>query len=385
MLKRLYIDNFKCLVNFVWQPGPARLNLLLGPNGAGKTTVFDALDSVRAFALGEGKVDALFPASSLTLWQDVLTQSFQLEWEREGSVYRYELAVEHDRDRVKRRVLHERLSLDDKPLLRFESGEVHLYRDDHSEGPLYPFDWTQSALASILPRADNRKLTWFKTLLERVAILQIVPPMIAGTSLREAQRPDRHFENFVSWYRWVSQDQGMASRLQQELQEVLPGFSNFKFEPFGPEARRLKAMFNGGSAQPVPLSFDSLSDGQKMLVALYAVLFALGAQVEAQEGGEREVAGLLCLDEPDNFIALREIQPWLLAAEDQLGRTGAQALVISHHPEIINYGLLPAPDEPASVFWFEREEGRHTRVRPLAAENDSALPPAELVARGWLK
>ena len=39
MLQRLYVDNYKCLVNF--NLPLQELSLLLGPNGAGKTSVLD--------------------------------------------------------------------------------------------------------------------------------------------------------------------------------------------------------------------------------------------------------------------------------------------------------------------------------------------------------
>jgi len=46
MLKRIFADNFRALVNFEFRPGP-RMSLLLGGNGTGKTTVFDVLGSLR--------------------------------------------------------------------------------------------------------------------------------------------------------------------------------------------------------------------------------------------------------------------------------------------------------------------------------------------------
>ena len=62
----------------------------------------------------------------------------------------------------------------------------------------------------------------------------------------------------------------------------------------------------------------------------------------------------------------------------QLGtmRPELQILVISHHPEIINlqareHGLV-----------FERQNLGPTRVRPFAADEESSLTPAEIVARG---
>ena len=37
-------------------------------------------------------------------------------------------------------------------------------------------------------------------------------------------------------------------------------------------------------------------------------------------------------DEPDNFIALQEIQPWLVSLCQAVEDHGSQALIISHHP-----------------------------------------------------
>ena len=42
-----------------------------------------------------------------------------------------------------------------------DKGDAQLYGDNHSEGPKYPFDWSQSGIATLMPSKDNRKLTWF--------------------------------------------------------------------------------------------------------------------------------------------------------------------------------------------------------------------------------
>lgn len=390
MLRRVYADNFRCLVKFDWQPGPGHINLMLGPNGSGKTTVFDCIDRLRAFATGDGKVDDLFPASTLTQWQDEPIQSFEIEWAREGGVYRYEVAIVHNENRTRSQIEYERLSYDGSPLLRFEAGEVHLFAEHlfgettPDEINAYPFDRSQSAVASQPEIWNTTKLSWFKAALRRTKVLQVIPPMMEETSFEESPRPRKYFENFVSWYRWISQDQRMASRLQQELAEVLPGFSHFKLEPQGREAKSLKVFFESEAGKTIDLRFEVLSDGQRMLVALYALLHGLAAQPEEIYGSDLP-SELLCLDEPDNFIASREIQPWLAAIEERLVETKSRLLMISHHPESIDYGLMPASDESYSAFWFSREDGGNTRVQPLVPELSGGLKPSELAARGWLR
>ena len=368
MLERLYVHNFKCLVNFDLRIGP--LSLFLGPNGSGKSALLEALRAVQTFVSGEARVPALFRDGDRTRWQQSPLQNFELEVRGPDGLYRYELTIEHPAAGRRARVHHERLWLDGNPLLRFESsGDVHLYRDDHSEGPIYPFDRSQSALASIWPRADNQKLTWFKERLGRLIIIQINPMIMSAESAQEAVRPSARMENFVSWYRRLSQDQGKTFELTHALREVLDGFDYFRFVEAGEEHRVLRAHFSGPSddAPPVEYRFDELSDGQRVLIVLYTLLYHL-----------RGMGYTLCIDEPENFVALPEIQPWLTTLYDLCSAGELQALLISHHPELIDYLA------PTAGYWFARQENGPVRVRPVAQTPVGEIPLSEFIARGWL-
>jgi AAA15 family ATPase/GTPase len=50
MLKRIYIDNFRCFVNFEYKP--EQMQLLLGANGSGKSSLLDAIRLVKALLKG---------------------------------------------------------------------------------------------------------------------------------------------------------------------------------------------------------------------------------------------------------------------------------------------------------------------------------------------
>ena len=46
MIRRLYVDNYKCFVNFEVRLDP--LTLLLGRNGAGKTAILEEIEAARS-------------------------------------------------------------------------------------------------------------------------------------------------------------------------------------------------------------------------------------------------------------------------------------------------------------------------------------------------
>ena len=204
MLKRIYIDNFRCLVNF--ELDADGINLFLGSNGAGKSTVFDVLQKIQAFVSGDSKVEGIFKSGDCTRWQTSQVQRFELEILGNGGSYKYELGIGHLRDRC--RVEYERLWFDNQPLLKFELGEVQLYRDDRSEGSQYSFDWSQSVLPSLMPRSYNTKLTWFRERMTRFIVVQIIPSLMVDESTQEEMHLTINMGNYVSWYRYLSEDQG---------------------------------------------------------------------------------------------------------------------------------------------------------------------------------
>ena len=364
MLKRIYLDNFRCLVNF--ELAVDSINLFLGPNGTGKSSVFDVLRKVQSLLSGN-KVADLFKGSDLTRWQTSPTQRFELEIDGNGGSYKYELAIEHDKERQLALVHYERLWFNNRPLLRFEpSGDVQLYRDDHSKGPMYPFDRSLSALASLPPRRENTRLIWFRRRMERFIIVQIDPYIMAGESSGEASQLAATMANFVSWYRYVYQDQGKAIEITSVLREILDGFDHFKFVEAGERHRVLKASFSGGNGDH-DYRFNELSDGQRVLIALYTLIYYA-----------RSEDYTLCIDEPENFVALPEIQPWLITLYDFCSDGELQALLVSHHPELIDYLASSAG------YWFERQCNAPVRVKRITEDKKGGLPISELVARGWL-
>jgi len=367
MLKRLYVDNFRCLVNFelCFQP----LTLLLGANGAGKTSVLDILSSLRTLLSGSAKITdpTVFPTKSLTRWQKLNLQVVELDVEIQGRELRYRIEIDHDPKNKRARIQLEELSSKGKPLFCFANGEIQLFRDDHSQGPAFPGDWGESALARVVSRNDNLRLTAFLDYVRQMQICSFYPQCFNPDSDSEDPLLKRDGANFASWYRHSLQENpGSSTVFRQALQQAIPGFHDLKLERVGRETRSLLSLFKINDVD-YSLGLDELSDGQRMLLALYGLLHFIGAS-------QRTVL----LDEPDNYLSLPEIQPWLVELSDQCDASGLQVVISSHHPEVIDY--LGAE---AGVI-LEREVTGVTQVKRLSSvANDQDLKLSEIMARGW--
>jgi predicted ATPase len=148
---------------------------------------------------------------------------------------------------------------------------------------------------------------------------------------------------------------------------VIPGFYAFKLEQAG-KHRILKVGFihERGNGSPVYFEFERLSDGQRGMIVLYALLLGL-----------RDLGHTVFIDEPENYVALPEIQPWLMELHDTCGGGFSQVILISHHPELIDY-LGPECGK-----WIERDALGPSRVKDIPTRIDKGLKFSEQIARGW--
>ena len=372
MLTRLYVDNFRCLVNFEFRPQAKQL--VVGLNGTGKSTLLEVLDGLRRFVCGDAKPEVIFLPETRTRWQQLNVQTFEIDAVIDKGTYQYKLSLEHWGSPQRPRVNRETLTFDAKPIFEFVTGEVHLFNDRHEHKVTYPFDWHQSALATITARRENTRLTKFKEWLSELYTIQIDPRRMIAMADQEDRHPSGDLGNFAAWYRHLLQeDTSAVFEVQASLREIISGFDSLDLASAGQNTRVLKANFSTvnadespPSARQIEFNFDELSHGQRTLIGLYTLLpCVLGKRMT------------LCIDEPENFIALPEIQPWLFALSDQIDDKGGQVILISHHPEVINQ---LAPDHCVS---FARNGVGPVRVEPFRGSAGSDLPPAEQIARGW--
>ena len=367
MLTRLYADNFRCLTNFELTLDEA--NILLGTNGTGKTSVLTVLRRIQRLVVGGAKIDEVFPVRDLNLTGNGREQRFEIRYCVDDQTYDYGLTIEHERERGRMRIATEMLDHDGRQIFAFRSGEAQLYHDDYEKGPAYPFDWTLSGVGTLHERPDNRKLTAFKRDLQSFIIVNPCPPVYGSETRTEDELLEPMMRNFVGWYRHYSlENMGSIGDLFTALRKALPAFDSIRLKESGEDSRALKAVFSSPAGGTIDYGFDQLSDGQRALIALYSLILLTG---------DRRVS--LFIDEPDNYLALREIQPWLAQASELCGASLEQLVVVSHHPVIIDYMAR------ASGRWFFRDGDGPVRVseEPRAAVDELSI--SETITRGWEK
>lgn len=362
MLTRLYIDNFRCFEKFEYRP--ARKQLILGGNGSGKSTLVEALIRLRSFVVDGDRTDGLSSLSQRTRWLHQSLQTFEIDAVLDGESYGYRLGLE-SRGTPRTQVQWETLERNGTPIFEFKTGEVH-FREDSGREVTYPFDRSRSALATIRPEGDTRSLLRFREWFSRLYCFVIDPFAMGDIAESEDLFPKVNLSNMAAWYRHlVHAYHEENAALLADLQIVLDGFSCLRLSAAGEDVQVLWAEFlqNGNRTR---FGFNELSLGQRCLICLYAILHFVVAK-----------GGTVIIDEPENFISLREIQPWLRAADDMADDHGGQVLLISHHPELINQWA------PSYGVQFIRDGVGPVRVEKFRGDPESPLSASELVARGW--
>jgi len=367
MITRLYVNNFRCLVAF--ETKFDSFGVLCGPNGAGKSSVFDAVALIRKLGTGDGLLGGTgeqdVPQLDFTKWLDSRIQEFELSLSVDGHSFDYVLHLEQTADFEKPRVIHEKALCDGQPLFERDLDGVRFQRSDGNQTG-FPLDWRQAALAAIQPRGVNiSKLAPLQEEIAKLLILRPNPRSMERESKAEARHPDLSITNLTSWYRSLAQEQEWTDALRDALRDVWPDFRSFKLVDVGMNTKALQLRFEGEAGKPTLLFFDQLSDGERALIGLYMVRAAL------ETGATRTVM----LDEPDNFVGLPELQPWVLSMRELLDEKH-QLILISHHPEILSNS-----GEENGRYLRRDHHTSPTRIGPMMVPE--GMTAGEAIARGW--
>lgn len=376
MLTRIYIDNFRSFVNFEYRP--ERKQLLLGPNGSGKSSLLDAIRYVQRFIDGE---ENPFTQSTRTRWQDKPLQVVEIEALLDSLKYEYRVGIGFKPETKQPMVHLESLKVSGASVFELAGGQINFFPNISGAAKSIPLETSKSALH--LSQLSNVHVNRFVEWMDSVRCIRVDEYF---TTMPEGSPPDYEIEFIAGWYRYLVGACPIENvKFLESMKSALDGFQTLRFASEEDGVRKLRADFTiaeegmgyavaTGQLAPglreltpsvMSYALSELSDGQRCLIALYMVLHFLIARGHT-----------VFIDEPDNFISLREIQPWLLAAEEAVEDHHGQLILISHHPEILNqwaqeHGLR-----------FFREDNGHVRTEKFKTDPDGNLQPSELIARG---
>jgi len=359
MLKRLYVHNYKCLVNFEIN-FDQDISLFLGANGSGKSTVFEVLAKLRRVIIGEEKIENIFDETDCPRWQknEFNDIRFELDIQIENDIYKYVLVTETFGLFVFEASINEESLYRNNEML-IESKDKTTSSKDSKQTP---FEGNRSSLNRF--QYLNRD---FLSYLRNLFIVRINPYEMVSTINKATTEIKPDFSNYGEWFAHLNEkNRKDVAAFENAMRESLSGFDYFRIEQAG-QAKVLQVDFENTASKKdiITYYFNELSEGQKALIALYALVYCVPEN------------SLICIDEPENFLALPEIQPWLNELRDKCKERNLQALLISHHPSLINF---LASD---SGYWFSKQDN-HTRIQKITEQANDGLSLAQLIEMGWI-
>ncbi len=320
VIRRLYVHNFRCLENFELKLDGMSSVLLIGKNGSGKTSVALALELLRKIGRGTVQAAELIGTEDRSRGRSDVPTRFEIEAEIDNGPEQYSDTVKYSiafgfRDGAVR-VFHEELS---------QNGLAMLSRGADGAKEADPKIDPQLVALPIIAKEASDPIYVFRRNLERMLILRPVPSLISGDSTGTVYTPNPQVTDFGAWFSGrVSSDPSAYTRMAEYLERVMPDFRSLQNPEVGRHARSLEVEFaTDQGALTVP--FADLSDGEKCLMICAVVL-----------SGNRDSVTRWCFwDEPDNYLALDEVQHFVMALRAAFHKKGGQFIATSHNPEVI--------------------------------------------------
>jgi predicted ATPase len=353
-VSKIYVHNFRTFVNFEWSP--PSVCVLVGENGAGKTALLDVLRLLQDLLVRGSAINGADAAITRTRWLRDAEQIIELEMRAASDFYRYRLGIQLPAGQP---TIREELHCNGGLLYRADLGQVELFGDTPASiaRTTISFDRRRSFLAALEPRHDNQRLIAFRNAVGSILVLKPDASRIHGQAQGESTYLEHDLSNFASWFlSRVAEDLEATTLLMADLKTALRGFSTIRSERVSDKAKTLSVRFVFKEAS-YDLTWDELSDGQRLIIALYGLLHLGLAN-----------ASLIIVDEAENFVGPSEIQRWLRAMGDSANERGQQLLYVSHNQEAINY--LAA--DGIWRMWRDPDAG-HTRIAPLIPDEEAGM------------
>jgi predicted ATPase len=327
MIERLYVNNFRTLVNTTFDWTTQRSVLLLGKNGAGKSTVLHALAVLQSIARGPNRVRDTISPNDFTLHARDQVMRFRAEMDAQGAKYSYEVAFDWPERFIEARVLEEDLRHNGQAVFSRRLNEVRL-----QNGTTFRLDWHVFALPVVNETQSPGPIGTVRNLLADMMIISPSPEKMSGFS----EAPDTQLafraDNFAACLRSLIEKRPKSYQaFEQFTRSVIPDFSSIEHTERGREGgKQLRVTF--ASDQPrrtFSIDFDALSDGERCLLLASYVLARCAIR------GTDDPPVVCAWDEPDAHLSISEVGHLIMSLRRAASTSDAQFIATSHNPETI--------------------------------------------------
>lgn len=320
MLKKLYIQNFRCFQNFTLDLTNKNSAILIGKNGTGKSSIFDVLSIFREIANGEVLLDNIIKKIDCRNAKEPV--EFSIIADIDGKEMEYCIIIDFVKfDRA--RILEEYIRLDNKKLVSRKEGQTTKESNHKAE---FIIDWHWACLPLIVTDeyGDDKYIDKFRQWLSNMIIIFPSPEFFEYKVNEDSKFLKRDCSNIASWARQLYVDMPETyNNIKKALENIFADFGMIKFN--GEPIKECWIQFND-TKENKEFRLDKLSSGEKIYFT-YAVLIASIAKFPN---------ALYIWDEPNNYVSRNEMCNMISSLITNFKDTKAQILISSHNDITIN-------------------------------------------------
>jgi len=342
MLKRLYIHNYKCLVNFEFKVDEDEYDrhraLFIGKNGAGKSSISEVLEILHRIGLGNynllpvrveelrREIPPLVSAECFAFGETSQPMKFELDVELAGHLCKYALSLEFPPSFTALRIASEELSVDGHLCFTRQQGDITFTAKQETP---FTYDWHGVYLPSYKERDPVYKnsVSAFTIWLKQMLILAPQPRNMEDQLTSNSSFLLQDASNITNWWAGlnVSSPDVYAEVRKQYLLNVFPDFKRLQIRADDFGTQRLHVLFEQDKGKEIMVPFNRLSDGEKCIFLAAFVMMA--SEINAP---------VFCFwDEPDNYLAVSEVEFLMTTLKNHFMKKG-QIFVTTHNPETLN-------------------------------------------------
>lgn len=380
MIERVYVDNFKSLVEFELKL--AHFTCLIGLNGAGKSTVLQALDFASAIMLGE--VQKWLAARQ---WQPrdlnsrlVSRSNIELEVDLQmaNKHYRWQATFNRNKlcctaERIMR--LNSLSQISQPPLFSLKDGRYQL---GSNKAETIPFEYHGSLLSQLKPELLNDELKAVKNRICALRSLDLLSPQSLREKVRKTERADIGMggEQLSAFVHQLTDSQ--KAQLLTQLQRYYPQITAITTRALrsGWIQLEITERYTSTNSKNQEKEHALETEARHINDGLLRLLAILAQQFSSLES--------LLFDEIENGIN-PEVTEQIV---DALVASPKQIIVTTHSPMVLNY-LDDAVAKEAVVLLYKRANGHTRSVRffdlPTAAHKLECLAPGDAMLDVYLQ